>query len=150
MMPSLLGLPQSSLSSIQRSHPPPFPVLPSLQREEGKGGGLEGTKGEREIGWEEEDELGEREGEGGVEGRGTVLLCCEVGGVLCLSLCWARQVYTVWNYRKEGIAAVLDGEDREAAAAAAQEELVLTEKALMKNPKSYSSWQHRKVPDTCH
>mmetsp|Transcript_30333 Transcript_30333/g.85729 ORF Transcript_30333/g.85729 Transcript_30333/m.85729 type:complete len:372 (+) Transcript_30333:98-1213(+) len=54
------------------------------------------------------------------------------------------EVYTAWNYRKERVAAVLDGEDREAAAAAAQAELALTEKALMKNPKSYATWQHRK------
>ena len=55
------------------------------------------------------------------------------------------QVYTVWNYRKEGVGSILDGEDRDAAVAAATEELSLTEKALMKNPKSYATWQHRKV-----
>jgi len=54
------------------------------------------------------------------------------------------EVYTVWNFRKEGIAAVLDGEDAEAARDCAKQELELTQRALMKNPKSYSTWQHRK------
>lgn len=55
-------------------------------------------------------------------------------------------MYTAWNYRKEAIASVLDGDDRESAAGVAGVELELTEKALRKNPKSYSTWQHRKVP----
>jgi len=54
------------------------------------------------------------------------------------------EVYTVWNFRKEGIASVLDGGDVEAARDCAKQELELTQRALMKNPKSYATWQHRK------
>lgn len=55
----------------------------------------------------------------------------------------ALQVYTAWNYRREALAPVLDA-GGEAAVAAAAGELALTERALLKNPKSYATWHHRR------
>eukprot|EP00191_Tetraselmis_sp_GSL018_P001942 CAMPEP_0177614116 /NCGR_PEP_ID=MMETSP0419_2-20121207/22444_1 /TAXON_ID=582737 /ORGANISM="Tetraselmis sp., Strain GSL018" /LENGTH=328 /DNA_ID=CAMNT_0019111073 /DNA_START=27 /DNA_END=1008 /DNA_ORIENTATION=+ len=54
------------------------------------------------------------------------------------------EIYTVWNYRKEAIQCVLDGEDKELAEQTAKAELALVDKALLKNPKSYATWHHRK------
>lgn len=53
------------------------------------------------------------------------------------------EMYTVWNYRRKHVAAVLAG-GGDAAVEAAAHELDVTEAALMQNPKSYSTWHHRK------
>eukprot|EP00887_Chlorella_sp_A99_P001811 scaffold19.g1811.t1 len=53
------------------------------------------------------------------------------------------EVYTVWNWRREALAPVLAA-GGEAAVAAAAGELAVTERALHRNPKSYSTWHHRK------
>lgn len=55
------------------------------------------------------------------------------------------ECYTVWNYRRRVLQAILQGREGSAAArAAAEGELSLTERALRKNPKSYSTWHHRR------
>ena len=48
----------------------------------------------------------------------------------------AAQIYTVWHYRKAALAPLLASSNQEAEEAAAKE-LALTEKALLKNIKSY-------------
>jgi geranylgeranyl transferase type-2 subunit alpha len=53
------------------------------------------------------------------------------------------EMYTVWNYRREYLAPILEG-GGDVAVEAVTHELGLTEKALMKNPKSYSTFHHRK------
>ena len=53
------------------------------------------------------------------------------------------EMYTVWNYRREYLVPILEGGGEEAVEAVAHE-LGLTERALMKNPKSYSTFHHRK------
>ncbi|PSC76033.1 Geranylgeranyl transferase type-2 subunit alpha [Micractinium conductrix] len=53
------------------------------------------------------------------------------------------EVYTVWNYRREALGPVLAA-GGEAAVAAVQAELALTERALHRNPKSYATWHHRR------
>lgn len=53
------------------------------------------------------------------------------------------EMYTVWNYRREYLEPVI-AEGGEHAVQAVAHELGLTERALMKNPKSYSTFHHRK------
>lgn len=53
------------------------------------------------------------------------------------------EMYTVWNYRREYLEPIIEGGGDEAVQAV-EHELGLTEKALMKNPKSYSTFHHRK------
>ncbi len=53
------------------------------------------------------------------------------------------QIYTVWNYRREALAPVFEA-GGDAAKAASDGELVLTQACLQENPKSYSTWHHRK------
>ena len=52
-------------------------------------------------------------------------------------------MYTVWNFRRDAQSPVIDA-GGEAAVAAVAAELALTERALMRNPKSYATWHHRR------
>ncbi len=54
-----------------------------------------------------------------------------------------RQVYTLWNFRKEALRPLFAAAGDSVATTAAAE-LKLTEKALRENPKSYVAWHHRK------
>lgn len=53
------------------------------------------------------------------------------------------ELNTAWNYRRNAIQTVLSAGGNPAVAAAS-EELALTQRALMKNPKSYATWHHRR------
>ncbi|MEW5303691.1 MAG: hypothetical protein WDW36_006360 [Sanguina aurantia] len=53
------------------------------------------------------------------------------------------EIYTLWNHRREALEEVLEA-GGQAAATACAVELALTQACLMENPKSYSSWHHRK------
>lgn len=53
------------------------------------------------------------------------------------------EIYTVWNYRREGLGPTVDA-GGEIAVETIAAELKLTERALLRNPKSYSTWHHRK------
>eukprot|EP00882_Tetradesmus_deserticola_P029310 GHRQ01032818.1.p1 GENE.GHRQ01032818.1~~GHRQ01032818.1.p1 ORF type:complete len:117 (-),score=25.86 GHRQ01032818.1:107-457(-) len=54
-----------------------------------------------------------------------------------------KQIYTIWNYRREALQPILAA-GGEAAQAACTAELALTQACLQENPKSYSTWHHRK------
>uniref|UniRef100_A0A383VPP4 Geranylgeranyl transferase type-2 subunit alpha n=1 Tax=Tetradesmus obliquus TaxID=3088 RepID=A0A383VPP4_TETOB len=53
------------------------------------------------------------------------------------------EIYTIWNYRREALQPIFAA-GGEAAAAACAAELALTQACLQENPKSYSTWHHRK------
>eukprot|EP00879_Flechtneria_rotunda_P017718 GHRR01018574.1.p1 GENE.GHRR01018574.1~~GHRR01018574.1.p1 ORF type:complete len:440 (+),score=158.00 GHRR01018574.1:268-1587(+) len=53
------------------------------------------------------------------------------------------EIYTIWNYRREALQPILKA-GGEAAQKAADNELALTQACLLENPKSYSTWHHRK------
>ncbi|KAG2434746.1 hypothetical protein HXX76_007634 [Chlamydomonas incerta] len=53
------------------------------------------------------------------------------------------EIYTLWNYRREALEPVLAAGGEEAKRAS-EGELALTQACLMENPKSYSTWHHRK------
>lgn len=53
------------------------------------------------------------------------------------------EIYTIWNFRREALEPVLAA-GGEAAVRAAEGELALTQACLSENPKSYSTWHHRK------
>lgn len=53
------------------------------------------------------------------------------------------EVYTAWNFRRQAFEEKLKNGGDEAIEIS-KTELDLTEKALMKNPKSYAAWHHRK------
>ncbi|KDD76410.1 hypothetical protein H632_c235p1 [Helicosporidium sp. ATCC 50920] len=53
------------------------------------------------------------------------------------------EVYTVWNYRRLALESVLAQGGAEAQHAC-ESELAVTHAALMRNPKSYSTWHHRR------
>ncbi|KAI3437691.1 hypothetical protein D9Q98_000140 [Chlorella vulgaris] len=53
------------------------------------------------------------------------------------------EMYTGWNYRRTALVPVLEA-GGEAAVAAVAGELALTQRALLKNHKSYSTWHHRR------
>ncbi|KAI8105294.1 hypothetical protein M9435_000461 [Picochlorum sp. BPE23] len=53
------------------------------------------------------------------------------------------EMYTVWNYRREYLESIIEKGGDEAVAAV-KEELVVTERALFKNPKSYATFHHRR------
>lgn len=57
-------------------------------------------------------------------------------------LCWL-QIYTIWNYRREALEPIFAA-GGDAAQAASDAELALTQACLTENPKSYSTWHHRK------
>jgi geranylgeranyl transferase type-2 subunit alpha len=54
-----------------------------------------------------------------------------------------RQIYTIWNFRREALEGVLAA-GGDAARAACATELSLTQACLQENPKSYAAWFHRK------
>ncbi|KAG2442245.1 hypothetical protein HYH02_009729 [Chlamydomonas schloesseri] len=53
------------------------------------------------------------------------------------------EIYTLWNYRREALEPVFAAGGEEAVHAS-EGELALTQACLMENPKSYSTWHHRK------
>ncbi|GLC34312.1 hypothetical protein PLESTB_000743300 [Pleodorina starrii] len=53
------------------------------------------------------------------------------------------EIYTLWNYRREALEAAFAAGGEEAQRAS-EGELALTQSCLMENPKSYSTWHHRK------
>lgn len=53
------------------------------------------------------------------------------------------EIYTIWNYRREALQPVFTA-GAEAAQGASDNELALTHTCLTENPKSYSTWHHRK------
>lgn len=53
------------------------------------------------------------------------------------------EIYTIWNFRREALSPILAA-GGEAAVKAAEGELALTQACLTENPKSYSTWHHRK------
>jgi len=50
--------------------------------------------------------------------------------------------YTLWNYRREWLLS-LKGDAHDRLVKVWNDELRLTEKALLRNPKAYAAWQHR-------
>jgi geranylgeranyl transferase type-2 subunit alpha len=67
----------------------------------------------------------------------------EAVSVADAAACATLQLYTVWNYRREALAPAFDAGGEEAQQAA-DGELALTQACLQENPKSYSTWHHRK------
>eukprot|EP00798_Chlamydomonas_sp_ICE-L_P016048 gene16048-22184_t len=53
------------------------------------------------------------------------------------------EIYTIWNYRREALAPAFEA-GGDAAQKASNGELALTQACLADNPKSYSTWHHRK------
>ena len=53
------------------------------------------------------------------------------------------EMYTVWNYRREYLQPIFE-KGGDAAVDAVQTELSISEKALMRNPKSYATFHHRR------
>ncbi|EFJ47256.1 hypothetical protein VOLCADRAFT_117940 [Volvox carteri f. nagariensis] len=53
------------------------------------------------------------------------------------------EIYTLWNYRREALGPVFES-GGEQAQRASEGELALTQACLLENPKSYSTWHHRK------
>ncbi|KAF5830299.1 hypothetical protein DUNSADRAFT_14773 [Dunaliella salina] len=53
------------------------------------------------------------------------------------------EIYTIWNFRREALAPVFEA-GGEPAQKASDTELSLTQACLVENPKSYSTWHHRK------
>eukprot|EP00878_Enallax_costatus_P016572 GHUV01017388.1.p2 GENE.GHUV01017388.1~~GHUV01017388.1.p2 ORF type:complete len:410 (+),score=127.97 GHUV01017388.1:231-1460(+) len=53
------------------------------------------------------------------------------------------EIYTIWNYRREALEPVFAA-GGDAAKSASDHELALTQACLQENPKSYSTWHHRK------
>jgi len=53
------------------------------------------------------------------------------------------QIYTIWNFRREALAPAFDA-GGDIAKEASDGELALSAACLTENPKSYSSWHHRK------
>uniref|UniRef100_A0A7S0QXR3 Geranylgeranyl transferase type-2 subunit alpha n=1 Tax=Pyramimonas obovata TaxID=1411642 RepID=A0A7S0QXR3_9CHLO len=54
------------------------------------------------------------------------------------------EVYTVWNFRRLALLALIPGVPKTDGKQMLEGELKLVERALQKNPKSYSAWHHRK------
>lgn len=58
------------------------------------------------------------------------------------------EMYTVWNYRREYLEPIIQ-KGGEEALESVEKELKVTEKALMRNPKSYATFHHRRwIVDT--
>jgi geranylgeranyl transferase type-2 subunit alpha len=53
------------------------------------------------------------------------------------------ECYTVWNFRREMLTRMLDGKGEADLRAICERELSFLEGALMKNPKAYTTWEHR-------
>jgi len=53
------------------------------------------------------------------------------------------EIYTIWNFRREALTPVFEA-GGEPAQKASNTELALTQACLLENPKSYSTWHHRK------
>ncbi|GFR50411.1 hypothetical protein Agub_g12628, partial [Astrephomene gubernaculifera] len=53
------------------------------------------------------------------------------------------EIYTLWNFRREALLPVFQAGGQEAQRAS-EGELALTQACLTENPKSYSTWHHRK------
>ena len=54
------------------------------------------------------------------------------------------EVYSMWGWRREALGALLEGAAPEARAGLCADEAALVEACLMRNPKSYCAWFHRK------
>ena len=53
------------------------------------------------------------------------------------------ECYTVWNFRREMLTGIFAKQSEEERRAACEQELRFLEGALMKNPKAYTTWEHR-------
>jgi len=53
------------------------------------------------------------------------------------------ECYTVWNFRREMLSGIFASQSEEERRATCEKELHFLEGALMKNPKAYTTWEHR-------
>lgn len=53
------------------------------------------------------------------------------------------ECYTVWNFRREMLARIFSQQSEEERRGTCEKELQFLEGALMKNPKAYTTWEHR-------
>jgi geranylgeranyl transferase type-2 subunit alpha len=90
----------------------------------------------------------------------TMTLPCIISSSFLSALTLCMQIYTIWNFRKEALSSIFEAaatstssspDDKQevsehltAAKKASDGELALTQACLTENPKSYSTWHHRK------